>query len=196
MKTFSLVLLSFMLATVSLQGLSAKKAGPEDTVKVKMETSMGDIVLELDRKRAPVTVKNFIKYVKKGHYNGTIFHRVIDSFMIQGGGMTKDLKEKTTDKPIKNEATNGLPNNKYTIAMARTNDINSATSQFFINVKDNDFLNHQGKHAMRYGYAVFGRVVEGQKVVDKIKRVKTTFKHPHENVPVEPVVIKKAMVLK
>lgn len=155
---------------------------------VAMETSMGTIEIELYADKAPETVKNFLQYVDDGFYSGTIFHRVIDGFMIQGGGFTEDMTQKPTRSPIKNEATNGLKNERGTIAMARTMVVDSATSQFFINVVDNPFLNHVDKN--QYGYAVFGKVVAGMDVVDKIKAVPTTVKKGHENVPVTPVVIK------
>jgi cyclophilin family peptidyl-prolyl cis-trans isomerase len=161
-------------------------------MKVKLTTSMGAITLELDKEKAPVSVENFAKYVDSGHYNGTIFHRVIDGFMIQGGGFDKDMRQKPTNPPIRNEADNGLKNQKYTVAMARTQVPDSATAQFFINVKDNDFLNHTGKNPQGWGYAVFGKVVEGKDVVDKIKSVPTGNMRGMENVPVEPVVIEKA----
>jgi peptidyl-prolyl cis-trans isomerase B (cyclophilin B) len=162
---------------------------------VKFETSMGDIILELDEENAPKTVANFLEYVTKGHYDGTIFHRVIDGFMIQGGGMTADMKEKTTQAAIENEADNGLKNEAYTIAMARTSDPHSATAQFFINVKNNDFLNHTAKTAQGWGYAVFGKVAKGQGVVNKIKAVATGSSGMHQDVPTEPVVIVKAEVV-
>jgi len=160
--------------------------------RVKLTTSMGPITLELDEAKAPQTVANFLKYVDAKHYDGTIFHRVIDGFMIQGGGFGKDMRQKPTEAAIKNESTNGLTNDNYTVAMARTGVRDSATSQFFINVKDNDFLNHTGKNPQGWGYAVFGKVVEGKDVVDKIKSVPTGNMRGMENVPVEPVVIEKA----
>jgi peptidyl-prolyl cis-trans isomerase B (cyclophilin B) len=162
---------------------------------VKLETSMGEIVIELDAAKAPQTVANFLAYVQNGHYDGTIFHRVIDGFMIQGGGMTADMKEKPTLKSIANEADNGLTNDPYTIAMARTADPHSATAQFFINVKKNDFLNHKAKNPQGWGYAVFGKVVKGQGVVNKIKGVATGRKGMHDDVPLEPVVITRASVV-
>lgn len=162
---------------------------------VRLSTSMGDIVLELDSKAAPLTTDNFIGYVRDGHYDGTIFHRVIAGFMIQGGGMDAEMIEKDTREPIKNEAQNGLDNHKYTVAMARTNQPHSATSQFFINTKDNAFLNFTGETPQGWGYAVFGRVVEGQEIVDKIENVETTSRSYHDDVPVEPVLIKKAELL-
>jgi cyclophilin family peptidyl-prolyl cis-trans isomerase len=161
-------------------------------MKVKLTTSMGPIVIQLDKEKAPVSVDNFVKYVEAGAYNGTIFHRVIDGFMVQGGGFTKDMQQKPTQAPIKNEANNGLKNDNYTVAMARTGVRDSATSQFFINVKDNAFLNYSGESPQGWGYAVFGKVVEGQDVVDKIKKVPTGNKGMYQNVPNEPVVIEKA----
>ncbi len=159
-------------------------------MKVKLTTNMGAITLELNNEKAPISSENFVKYVESGHYNGTIFHRVIDGFMIQGGGFDKAMNQKPVNAPIKNEAANGLKNDNYTVAMARTNVVDSATSQFFINVKDNDFLNHAGP--ANFGYAVFGKVVEGKEVVDKIKGVTTGNKGMHQNVPNEAVVIEKA----
>ena len=158
---------------------------------VLMETSMGDISIELDAINAPVTTANFLEYVNSGYYDGTIFHRVIDGFMIQGGGMTSDMKEKKTNAPIKNEADNGLKNTKGTIAMARTQVVDSATSQFFINVNDNGFLDHKGKTPSGYGYAVFGKVIEGMETVDAIRKVATGNKGMHQDVPKDPVVITK-----
>ncbi len=162
---------------------------------VKLETSMGDITLELFEKEAPETTANFLGYVKDGHYDGTIFHRVIDGFMIQGGGFTEEMKEKTTRDPIRNEADNGLKNEAYTVAMARTPNPHSASAQFFINVKKNDFLNHKSKTPDGYGYAVFGKVAKGHGVVNKIKGVPTGNKGGHADVPKEPVRILKAEVV-
>ena len=159
-------------------------------MKVKLTTSMGPIVIQLDKEKAPISTENFVKYVESGHYNGTVFHRVIDGFMVQGGGFGKDMRQKPTQPPIKNESTNGLKNDNYTVAMARTNVRDSATSQFFINVKDNDFLNFSGD--LNPGYAVFGKVVEGKEVVDKIKKVATGNAAGQQNVPNEPVLIEKA----
>ncbi len=164
-------------------------------MNVVLQTSMGNITIELDAKKAPKTVENFIAYVKSGHYNGTIFHRVMDNFMIQGGGFTDKMVQKPTNASIKNEADNGLKNNKYTIAMARTSDPHSASAQFFINVADNDFLNFSSPTERGWGYAVFGKVTAGTDVVDKIKKVKTGNNGFHQNVPVEPVTILKADVL-
>ncbi|AAU47776.1 peptidylprolyl isomerase [Burkholderia pseudomallei] len=162
---------------------------------VELHTNHGVIKLELDEAKAPKTVENFLNYVKKGHYDGTIFHRVINGFMIQGGGFEPGLKQKPTDAPIANEANNGLKNDTYTIAMARTNDPHSATAQFFINVNDNEFLNHSSPTPQGWGYAVFGKVVEGQDIVDKIKAVKTGSKGFHQDVPNDDVVIEKAVVV-
>ena len=159
--------------------------------KVKLATSAGDIVIELDAAKAPKSVENFVQYVKAGHYSGTVFHRVIPNFMIQGGGMSADMKEKPTRAPIPLESRNGLSNVRGTVAMARTNDPNSATAQFFINVKDNAFLDAANSRDGN-GYAVFGKVVAGMDVVDKIRAVATSNKGPHQDVPVEPVIIKQA----
>ena len=163
--------------------------------KATMETSMGTISLELDDNLAPATVENFVKYAADGFYDGTIFHRVIDGFMIQGGGFTKAMDQKPTKAPIKNEAANGLLNKRGTIAMARTMVVDSATSQFFINLVDNDFLNFRAPTPQFFGYAVFGKVTDGMDVVDKIAKVKTGNSGMHQNVPEEPVVIKKVHVL-
>lgn len=163
-------------------------------MKAVMETSLGTITLELDEGKSPETVRNFAEYAKSGHYDGTIFHRVIDGFMIQGGGFTRAMDQKPTRAPIKNEASNGLKNLRGTIAMARTMVVDSATSQFFINLVDNDFLNFRAPTPQHYGYAVFGKVTDGMDVVDRIAKVKTGFAGPHQNVPEEPIVIKKVHV--
>jgi cyclophilin family peptidyl-prolyl cis-trans isomerase len=160
--------------------------------KVKLTTSMGPITLQLDKEKAPVSVDNFIKYVESGHYSGTVFHRVIDTFMIQGGGFTKDMQQKPTNAPVKNEGANGLKNDAYTVAMARTGVRDSATSQFFINTVNNNMLNYSGESPQGWGYAVFGKVVDGQAVVDKIRKVPVANTGMHQNVPVTPVVIEKA----
>ena len=152
----------------------------------------GVITLELDAAKAPKTVENFLSYVKKGHYDGTIFHRVIDGFMVQGGGFAPGMTQKPTDAPVQNEANNGLKNANYTVAMARTSDPHSASAQFFINVADNDFLNHTAPSSQGWGYAVFGKVVAGQDIVDRIKAVKTGRKGFHDDVPQQDVVIEKA----
>ncbi|MDT8440531.1 MAG: peptidylprolyl isomerase [Desulfuromonadales bacterium] len=161
---------------------------------VRLETSMGPIVLELDAEKAPLTVENFLGYVRSGHYEGTVFHRVIDGFMIQGGGMTADLRQKPTGPSVKNEAGNGLKNRAGTIAMARTQSVDSATSQFFINVDDNDFLDHSAPTPQGYGYAVFGRVIGGMETVDAIRQVRTGNRGGHQDVPLEPVVIDKVTI--
>ncbi len=163
--------------------------------KVLLKTNKGDITLTLDSAKAPKTVANFLEYVKEGHYDSTIFHRVIDNFMIQGGGMTAGLKEKSSGAKIENEADNGLKNERGTVAMARTSDPHSATAQFFINVGDNDFLNHSAKNAQGWGYAVFGKVTDGMDVVDAIRKVKTGNSGFHQDVPAEDVVIEMASVL-
>jgi peptidyl-prolyl cis-trans isomerase B (cyclophilin B) len=160
--------------------------------RVRLSTTAGELTLELDETNAPKTAENFLAYVDSGFYDGTVFHRVIDGFMIQGGGFEPGLKQKSTRPPIENEAKNGLRNDAYTIAMARTSDPHSAGAQFFINVKDNDFLNHSGPTAQGWGYCVFGRVVAGKEVVDKIKKVATGNRGFHSDVPLEDVVIKKA----
>jgi peptidyl-prolyl cis-trans isomerase B (cyclophilin B) len=160
---------------------------------VVLSTNHGDITIELDAEKAPKTVDNFLSYVKSGHYDGTIFHRVIDGFMIQGGGFEPGMKQKESGEPIDNEAANGLANEKYTVAMARTNDPHSATAQFFINVKDNSFLNYAGPD--QWGYCVFGRVTAGTEVVDEIRKVKTSTKGFHGDVPVEDVIIEKAEIV-
>ncbi len=162
---------------------------------VKIRTNMGEIIVRLDEAKAPVTVKNFLDYVNRGHYNGTIFHRVIKNFMIQGGGMDTNLRPKPTNSPIKNEASNGLDNDKYTIAMARTSDPNSATAQFFINTKNNNALNYTAPTAQGYGYAVFGKVIKGQNVVDKIGVVKTGSRQGMDDVPLENVIIEEVTVV-
>jgi cyclophilin family peptidyl-prolyl cis-trans isomerase len=172
-------------------GCSANLKGSAP-MKVKLTTSMGAITIELNKEKAPISAENFVKYVESGHYTGTVFHRVIDGFMIQGGGFTKDMQQKSTLAPIKNEAANGLKNDTYTLAMARTGVRDSATAQFFINVKANEFLNYRDESAQGWGYAVFGKVIEGQDVVDKIRKVPTGNAGQHQNVPLEPVLIEKA----
>jgi len=197
------VCLALSLSTILFAGLvSCAKEPPTPASDVKQEpkkikenpmvtikTSKGDIKVELYQDKAPITVSNFLAYVDDGHYDGTIFHRVIENFMIQGGGFTKDFVQKPTKAPIKNEATNGLKNERGTLAMARTGVIDSATSQFFINVTDNDFLNHTRPDMRGYGYCVFGKVIDGMDVVDQIKSVKTGSHGPHQDVPVEPIEI-------
>ena len=161
---------------------------------VTLKTNFGDITLELFEDKAPKTVANFISYVEDGFFDNTIFHRVINNFMIQGGGFTPDMDQKDTKDPIENEADNGVANEVGTIAMARTQDPHSATAQFFINVNNNDFLNHSGKSVNGWGYCAFGKVVEGMDVVEKIKAVKTGNHGYHQDVPVEPVIIEKAVI--
>lgn len=162
---------------------------------IKLHTNHGVITLELDSEKAPLTVQNFIDYVNSGHYDNTIFHRVIDNFMIQGGGFEPGMIQKKTRAPIQNEAANGLKNDKYTVAMARTSDVHSASAQFFINVADNDFLNYTASTSQGFGYCVFGKVVEGLDVVDRIKKVKTGDRGGHQNVPLENVMVQKAEVV-
>jgi len=181
----AIVATGICVLAVCVAGCS-KGAGP----MVIIETSMGQIKAELWPDEAPETVANFLKYVDDGFYDGLIFHRVIDGFMIQGGGFTPDMRQKPTRPNIKNEASADLSNDRGTLAMARTPEIHSASSQFFINLVDNFGLNHKGKTPPEYGYCAFGKVVEGMEVVDKIAKVKTTTRHPHGDVPVEPVIIK------
>jgi cyclophilin family peptidyl-prolyl cis-trans isomerase len=165
-------------------------------VKVLVKTSMGDVTLELDRAKAPLSVANFVRYAESKHYDGTIFHRVIPGFMIQGGGFTAEMQQKPTQPPVKNEAGNGLKNLTGTVAMARTNVVDSATAQFFINAKDNAFLDHRDETPAGFGYAVFGKVVGGMDVVKKIEGVATSTKGPHRDVPATPVVIESVTILK
>jgi cyclophilin family peptidyl-prolyl cis-trans isomerase len=186
--------IALVLAGALLNATAGRAEGKNPMVLIS--TSMGDIKVELYEDKAPITVKNFLTYANEGFYNGTVFHRVIPNFMIQGGGFDSGMKQKSTKDPIKNEAGNGLKNTTGTIAMARTNVVDSATAQFFINTKDNDFLNHKDTSQGGYGYAVFGKVVEGMDVVQKIEKVQTANKGPHQNVPTEPVVIKSVTVLK
>ncbi|MFI9389121.1 peptidylprolyl isomerase [Kutzneria sp. NPDC052558] len=163
--------------------------------KVKFSTNHGDFTLQLDADKAPKTVANFLQYVNEGHYDGTVFHRVIRGFMIQGGGFEPGMRQKGTHGPVDNEADNGLKNTKYTVAMARTSDPHSATAQFFVNSSDNDFLNHSGKTAQGWGYTVFGEVVDGRETVDSIEGVRTGSKAGHQDVPSEDVIIEKAVVV-
>nr|WP_269900301.1 peptidylprolyl isomerase [Paenalcaligenes faecalis] len=162
---------------------------------VLLKTNKGDITIELDAEKAPKTVENFLNYVNSGFYNGTIFHRVINNFMVQGGGFEVGMAQKDTNAPVENEANNGLKNDRYTLAMARTNDPHSATAQFFINVADNDFLNHTNPTPNGWGYAVFGKVIAGNEVVDAIKGVKTGSKGFHQDVPVDDVIIESATLV-
>lgn len=190
-RIFGLVALCLVIAGVSTVRAAARESEPV----VKLETSMGDILVQLNTRQAPITTANFIQYVKSGHYDGTIFHRVIKNFMIQGGGLNQNMHEKRTLAPIRNEANNGLRNKKYTISMARTSDPHSASSQFFINTKDNDFLDFKAQTPQGWGYAVFGKVIGGQDVVDRIEGVRTGDKSGYQDVPQEPVLIKKAYVV-
>lgn len=178
------------IASLTLSALTFAAEAPQ----VLLKTNMGDIVLELNQEKAPVSTQNFLQYVKSGQYKGTIFHRVIPNFMIQGGGFTADMQEKPTRAPIKNEAGNGLKNDAYTIAMARTSNPQSATAQFFINTKNNDFLNYPGQDG--WGYTVFGKVIKGTDVVDKIRQVKTGSVGPYQDVPVQAVIIESASQIK
>ena len=198
MRTLSFTLLLF----ISLFSFTAQAANDEETstphqdnTMVTISTNYGDIALELDSKNAPNTVDNFLSYVNDGHYNGTIFHRVISNFMIQGGGFEPGMEQKDVNAPIENEANNGLKNDEYTVAMARTGDPHSATAQFFINVNDNDFLNHSSQTTQGWGYAVFGKVTAGNGVVDKIKAVKTGQSGRFSDVPVEDVIIESVSVV-
>lgn len=186
----------YLIALAAFAMLSPTISSAQDAAapKVLLKTSMGKIVLELNAEKAPKSVENFLTYVKDGHYNGTIFHRVIDGFMIQGGGFDKKMNQKPTRPPIKNEAANGLKNEPYTVAMARTNAPHSASAQFFINVGDNEFLNYPSRDG--WGYAVFGRVIEGKEVVDKIKSVPTGSNDGHQNVPNQPIVIESASIVR
>ncbi|HEU4753807.1 MAG TPA: peptidylprolyl isomerase [Armatimonadota bacterium] len=187
-----------MLAAL-LAATLAGGAGAEEAAKnpvVVLDTTKGPIEIELFQDKAPITVKNFLDYVNAKHYDGLIFHRVIPGFMVQGGGFTPDMQQRKTREPIKNEAGNGLKNERGTLAMARTPVVDSATAQFFINVKDNDFLNHKDETARGFGYAVFGRVVSGMDTVDRIVNSPTGSKAGHDDVPVEPIIIKSATVKK
>ena len=183
-----------LMLAVGLAAVAMGASAGTNTVEATIETSLGTIELELDAAKAPLTVTNFMAYAKAGHYDGTVCHRVIDGFMIQGGGFTSEMRQKEAGAPIRNEAANGLKNTRGTIAMARTQIVDSATSQFFINLVDNDFLNYRGPDPRMFGYAVFGKVTAGMDVVDKIAKVKTGFAGPHQDVPVEPVVIAKVTV--
>jgi len=197
MKQLAGLLMAITVAVAPATGLtqdnSTSKQGA-NMVTVTMETNKGVITLELDREKAPDSVENFVTYAKSGHYDGTIFHRVIPGFMIQGGGFDTSMQQKDTNPPIKNEAANGLKNNKGTVAMARTNVPDSATSQFFINVKDNDFLNHTSPTPQGWGYAVFGQVTDGMDVVESIENVSTANKGGQQDVPVSDVIIVKVTV--
>jgi peptidyl-prolyl cis-trans isomerase B (cyclophilin B) len=193
MNKFLYIFTALLLCLTPLTSHSLDKG---TTTMVKLHTNHGTITLELDDAKAPNTVKNFMEYVNSGFYSNTIFHRVIDGFMIQGGGFEPGMKQKAVNAPIKNEAANGLKNDIYTIAMARTNDPHSATAQFFINVKNNGFLNYSAPNPQGYGYCVFGKVVDGMNVVDAIRKVKTGTRGGFQDVPLEDVVITKAEVVK
>lgn len=186
----------FILFTAVIMACTSAKSFAQSNTKVLIDTSMGQIEAELYPKQAPVTVQNFLAYVNNKYYDGLVFHRVINGFMIQGGGMDSELKEKPTLNPIKIESDNGLKNTRGTLAMARTSDPNSATSQFFINLVDNPFLDYKAPTMAGYGYAVFGKVTKGMEVVDKIAKVKTGSKGFHDDVPLTPVVIKSIRVIK
>jgi peptidyl-prolyl cis-trans isomerase B (cyclophilin B) len=198
MRLLKILLLCSAFALFATDGQAAAPQAAAAKTKndvVRMETSLGDIIIELDGAKAPLTTANFKNYVTSGFYDGTIFHRVIRDFMIQGGGFTPDMKQKTTRAAIRNEADNKLGNKKYTIAMARTDDPHSASAQFFINVKDNPALDHRAPSGNNWGYAVFGKVVQGMEVVDRIVRVKTGNRSGHQDVPQEPVIIVKAVIV-
>ena len=201
MKSLTKFLISGLTALYLLSGsasadqqLDKPQSTSNDTTMVTLKTSHGDIEIELDAKSAPNSVENFLQYVKDGHYDGVIFHRVIPNFMIQGGGFTPDMEQKPTRATIVNEADNGLKNDKYTLAMARTNEPHSASSQFFINTKDNDFLNFTSASPSGWGYAVFGKVVSGTEIVDQIEAVRTGQVGPYGDVPLEPVIIESATI--
>jgi len=199
LKKFLTPLFALLFAGLCVLPAHAATQSPAKKGKVpmvKLHTNHGTITIQLDAEKAPNTVKNFLEYVKNGSYDNTIFHRVIDNFMIQGGGFEPGMKQKPTLAPIQNEAANGLKNDKYTLAMARTGDPHSATAQFFINTKDNDFLNYTAANQQGYGYCVFGKVVEGMDVVDKIGKVKTGSSGGHGDVPKEDVIITKAELVK
>lgn len=200
MLTLTRIILAFCLLSFTAVSFAATKSTSSKKPKrahtmIKLQTNFGPITLELDAKAAPETVANFVQYVRDGHYNGTIFHRVIDGFMIQGGGFTADMEQKDTRAPIKNEADNGLKNVAYSIAMARTPNPDSASSQFFINLSNNEFLNFREPSAQGYGYCVFGRVSEGQDTVDRIRKVRTGMRAGHQDVPVDNVIIESAEVV-
>jgi cyclophilin family peptidyl-prolyl cis-trans isomerase len=188
------LLVPAVVAACARDAGDAGKAASGNNPVVTMKTTLGEVTLELDQEKAPISVKNFLDYVEAKHYEGTVFHRVIPGFMIQGGGMTPDMQQKPTKPPIKNEAGNGLKNVTGTIAMARTGVVDSATSQFFINVKDNTSLDHRDESTSGFGYAVFGKVTGGMDVVKKIEATETTSKPPHQNVPVTPVIIESIRV--
>jgi peptidyl-prolyl cis-trans isomerase B (cyclophilin B) len=189
------IAVSLMLFFTSTLSFATENSMTNTSPKVKLQTSLGAITIQLDAAKAPVSTENFLGYVKKGFYSGTIFHRVIPGFMAQGGGFTKDMEQKAVHKPIKIEADNGLKNKRGSIAMARTNDPNSATSQFFINYKDNGFLDYSSPTPNGWGYAVFGEVIEGMEVVDAMAQVKTGNRGMHQDVPQQDIVIESAAVV-
>ena len=196
LKSFTALFLGWILCfSVLAATTSPTPAHKGKHSMVKLHTNHGEITIALDAEKAPETVKNFLEYASTGFYDGTIFHRVIDGFMIQGGGFDASLKQKSTNAPIQNEAANGLKNDHYTVAMARTGNPHSATAQFFINVKDNEFLNYTASNPQGFGYCVFGTVVEGKEVIDAIQKVKTGNRSGYQDVPVEDVIITKAEVL-
>lgn len=190
----SVFMLAFVVSLLMVSNAGAKDEKGGNPIVV-LETNLGTMHVELYPDKAPISVKNFMWYAKNKFFDNLIFHRVIPDFMIQGGGFTKDMKKKEPNAPIVNEADNGLKNDKYTLAMARTGEVNSATSQFFINLKDNSFLNFKNKTPQGYGYAVFGKVIKGMDIVDEIAKVKTTSKMGHDDVPVQPVIIEKTYEL-
>ena len=194
-QTKLVVIYSNALPTGCIIGFFITVVTRMTTTRVLINTTLGDMTLELDGDKAPKTVENFVAYVKSGSYDGTIFHRVINNFMIQGGGFDTEMRQNPTNDPITNEANNGLKNDRGTVAMARTMDPHSATAQFFINVSDNDFLNFSGENMQGWGYAVFGRVVEGEAVLDKIRVVPTGSKAGHQDVPVDPIIIESITLL-
>lgn len=195
-KIFFILMLGSLFGCATHHSEAQFNSKKGNSSMVILTTNQGNITIKLDAEKAPVTVQNFLDYVNSGFYNGTIFHRVINNFMVQGGGFEPGMKQKPVNAPIKNEAANGLKNDNYTISMARTGDPHSATAQFFINVKDNDFLNYTAPNQQGYGYCVFGVVVEGMDVVDKIRKVKTGNRSGFQDVPLEDVVITKAEVVK
>ena len=192
---FFLIMTVGLLPTIAISQDNTTQHKGAGMVTAIIETTKGNITLELDSEKAPETVANFVDYAKSGHYDNTIFHRVMSGFMIQGGGFDVDMKQKDVKPPIKIEADNGLKNLNGTVAMARTNDPNSATSQFFINVKDNGFLDHTSPTPQGWGYAVFGKVTDGMDMVTSIEKVSTTSKHGHQNVPAEEVIITKVTIV-
>ncbi len=190
------IILSLMLSLITTLSFATEKTMTDTQTKIKLTTSAGDIIIQLNSDKAPLSSANFLTYVNEGFYNGTIFHRVIPGFMAQGGGFDTSFKQKSVHDPIKNEADNGLLNNRCTVAMARTNDPDSATAQFFINYKDNDFLNHRSKNTSGWGYAVFAEVIEGMEIVDAMATQPTGNRGGHQDVPKTDIVIEKAEVVK